>query len=282
MNKSPLYPSQDPMKKLAQEMKLRKLSQKTIKSYTHYITRCLTMANKSPRALTTTDIRDYLEYTADQGASASTLNTIYSALKFYFETILKRKFFATIPRAKTPKTLPTVLSKNEVHNMISATSNPKHRCILSLLYGTGMRVGEIVRLKIRDIDFDRDIIHIVQSKGAKDRIVTLPQTLKLTLLKQKQLKQPGDFLFTNYKNKRLTTTTIQKIIKQVAKRANIAKIVTPHTFRHSFATHLLESGVDIRYIQKLLGHARLETTQIYTHVADTDLTSLPNPLDQLV
>ncbi len=270
------------MHKLAQEMKLRKFSQSTVKSYTYYITRCLRMAGKSPRTITTADIRDYLEYAADQGASASTLNTTYSALKFYFETILKRKFFVSIPRAKTPKRLPTVLSKNEVHRMITSTANPKHRCIVSLLYGTGLRVSELVRLKIQDIDFDRDTAHIVQSKGGKDRVVTLPKTLKVTLLKQKQIKQPTDFLFTNGQNKRLTTKTIQNVIAAAAKRANIVKSVTPHTLRHSFATHLLESGVDIRYIQKLLGHARLETTQIYTHVAQEALARLPNPLDQIV
>src|SRR3989339_626902 len=154
--KTPFYrPSRDPIVILRQEMKLRNFSQKTIKSYTHYITIFLNQSIKNAREVDSTEIRAYLEKMADSGVSASTLNTAYSALKFYFGLILRRKFFLSIPRARKDKKLPQVLSRVEVKNMISATENLKHRCIISLLYGAGLRVGELVRLKMREIDFDR-------------------------------------------------------------------------------------------------------------------------------
>ena len=154
--------------------------------------------------------------------------------------------------------------------------------MLCLLYGTGMRVSELTHLRMLAIDFDRNIISIAHAKGAKDRTTLLPCSLKELLLKQKRLKRPTDFLFTNYQGGHLTESTIQIIIGEAAARAEIAKHVTPHTLRHSFATHLLEAGTDIRYIQALLGHAKLETTQVYTHVAVNHLATITSPLDECV
>ena len=216
---------------------------------------------------------------ADSGKSSSTLNTAYSALQFYFEKILNRRFFLHIPRAKKEKRLPGVLSKEEVKAIIGRTNNPKHRCMIQLLYGAGLRVGELVRLRMRDIDTFRNTIHIVQSKGAKDRYVMLPETLRDTMKKQARLKEPDSFLFTSYDAGHLTEATIQKVVSEAARRGGIGKSVTPHTLRHSFATHLLESGTDIRYIQELLGHAKLATTQIYTHVTSASLRDVVSPLD---
>lgn len=150
--------------------------------------------------------------------------------------------------------------------------------IISLLYGSGLRVSELVHLRMRDFDLDRSLIHIIQSKGKKDRYTIFPQSLKEILLKQYTLKSPDDFLFTNQNNKHLSTATIEKIIKKSAQKADIQKNTSPHTLRHSFATHLLENGTDIRYIQELLGHSKLETTQIYTHVAIKNV-SIISPLD---
>lgn len=282
MNQNSYYPSQDPIIKLKQEMKLRRFSQKTVKSYTHYITSCLDFTRKSPRDVNSDDIRSYLEKMADEGLSSSTLNTTYSALLFYFSKILHRRFFVRIPRAKRDKKLPTVLSPQEVAAMLNATTNMRHQCMLKLLYGAGLRVGELVRLRMRDIDFDRGLISVIRSKGAKDRTTLLPSSLKDILLKQKTLKKPEDFLFTNGRGeKRLTEETVQKVVHQAAARAGIAKSISPHTLRHSFATHLLESGTDIRYIQALLGHAKLETTQIYTHVAESRLKDIVSPIDRM-
>ena len=279
-NTNKVYPSWDPMVKLAQEMKLRKFSPSTVKSYIRYVQECLRFCDgKSPKNIAGVDVRNYLEWLADNGKSGSTLNTAYSALQFYFEKILRRKFFATIPRAKKEKRLPNVLSKSEVTRLIENIENKKHKTIVQLLYGAGLRVGELVRIRMNHIDLDRMQLHVVQAKGAKDRYTILPHSLYTTLTSQGKMKMSSDFLFTNGQGGRLTTTSIQKIVSQAGKHAEISKKVTPHTLRHSFATHLLESGADIRYIQELLGHAKLATTQIYTHVARSNLGTIVSPLD---
>jgi site-specific recombinase XerD len=262
------------------EMKLRGLSQKTMRNYTRYVDECQRFCDgKYLRDITSKDVRSYLLWLVDNRKSASTLNVAYSALQFYFEKILRRKFFATIPRAKKEKRLPTVLSKIEVARLIGNIENKKHKVIVQLLYGAGLRVGEVVRIRMRHIDLDRMQLHVVQAKGAKDRYTILPQSLKETLVAQRRLKEAGDFLFTNGRGGRLSTASIQKIVSQAATHAEIVKQVTPHTLRHSFATHLLEAGTDIRYIQELLGHAKLATTQIYTHVARGHLREIESPLD---
>lgn len=260
-------------------MRLRGLSRKTRDSYLYYVRDCLKYTRKSPREVAAADVRGYLNHLIQAGRSPSTLNSAYSALQFYFEKILYRRFFARIPRIKQPKRLPIVLSKNEIVRMIEGTENSKHRCIISLLYGTGLRVGELVRLRMNYFDFDRGVIHIQRSKGSKDRIVMIPKSLLDTLRNQKRLKSAGDFLFTNGRGGRLTEASIQKLVLQATQRAKIGKNVSPHTLRHSFATHLLENGTDIRYIQELLGHARLETTQVYTRVAAGRLAEIESPLD---
>lgn len=265
---------------LIQEMRLRGFSQKTIKAYLGFVKNFIFFTKKSPREVCGADVRLYLETLIKNNRSSSTVNTAYSALRFYFAAVLRRKFFARIPRVKNDRRLPAVLSTQEARAMIEKTINQKHKCMLQLLYGTGMRVGELVRLRMREIDFDRGAIFIVRSKGAKDRITLLPRSLYAVLKKQMKLKAPEDYLFTKYgMGTRLTEATVQKIVKQAAARAGIIKQVTPHTLRHTFATHMLESGVDIRYIQKLLGHNQLKTTERYTHVADSKIGALKSPLD---
>lgn len=263
-----------------EEMRLRRLSPKTQKSYSRFVDECLRFCkDKSPRDITSADVRAYLLWLADGGKSASTLNTAYSALQYYFEKILRRNFFANIPRTKKEKRLPTVLSKDEARRMIDATENLRHRCMLQMLYGCGLRVSELTHLQMRDIDVERGRVHVVLGKGAKDRYTILPSSLRDILVNQRRLKQPDDFLFTGYDGGRLTEATIQKVVGSAAKRAEIDKEVTPHTLRHSFATHLLESGTDIRFIQELLGHAKLATTQVYTHVSSTAIGNIISPLD---
>jgi integrase/recombinase XerD len=271
----------EPLKQFSQHMQLKNFSPHTIESYTHYILDCLQLANVDANLINETHVRDYLSQLQNQNLSASTLNIAYSALKLYFHKILRRKFFIHIPRSKREKTLPSVLSKQEVTQLINTTNNPKHSTIISLLYGAGLRVSELVKLKMKDLDFDRNRIFVEQAKGKKDRYTLLPTTLKQILQKQKTLKKPDDYLFTNLEGNHLTTRTIENIIKSAAEKAHIQKNVHPHTLRHSFATHLLENGTDIRYIQELLGHTKIETTQLYTHVAIRD-RSIESPLDIMI
>ena len=279
MNSQHYRPSRDPVELARQEMKLRGFSQKTIKSYTHYISEALQFASVGPRGIKTQDIKDYLEFLAVSGRSGSTLNTAYSALKFYFETVMRRGFFVSLPRAKNKKRLPVVLSRQEIDRILAIIKNPKYHCIVSLMYGCGLRVSEVVNIKMLGIDLDRKMLRIYRGKGDKDRYVMLPEKLLLVLKRQMELKKKDDYLFTNGQNGKMTTRSIDKVVKSSVRLANINKNASCHTLRHSFATHLLESGVDIRYIQDLLGHARLETTQVYTHVARNNLESLKSPLD---
>ncbi len=273
-------PSRDPMVLFVEEMKLRNLSVKTRKSYYGYVDACLRfLGGKSPREVVADEVRRYLSYLADNGKSASTLNTAYSALQFYFEKILRRKFFITILRAKKEKRLPAVLSVEEVRRLIEVIQNNKHRTIVQLLYGSGLRVGEVVRIRMRDIDCDRMQLHVVQAKGAKDRYTILPHTLEHVLRAQARMKKSDDWLFTNGRGGHLTIESVQKVVARAAEFAGITKQVSPHTLRHSFATHLLENGTDIRYVQELLGHAKIETTQIYTHVTRKHMMNILSPLD---
>lgn len=264
---------------LVRELKLRNYSPKTIKSYVRYNSDFLIFTGKSPRDITAEDIKKYL-YNIAEKSSESTLSVAYNALLFYYKTVFHRSFFVHLPHPKTQKRLPVVLSKQEVYSMICATENKKHRTMLQLLYGAGLRVSELTHLRMRDIDTYRNTIHVVSGKGNKDRYVMLPEVLRDTMKTQMRIKKPEDFLFTSYDGGSMTTTTVQKIVSVAAQRACAQKEVTPHTLRHSFATHLLESGADIRYIQELLGHSKIATTQIYTHVARRGALHFSSPLDE--
>ncbi|MBT7474634.1 tyrosine-type recombinase/integrase, partial [Candidatus Woesearchaeota archaeon] len=187
--------------------------------------------------------------------------------------------FVKIDTPKKEKKLPKVLSKKDILSMIDNTENLKHKLLLEILYSSGLRVGEAVNLKISDIDVDRNIIRVNQGKGSKDRQSILSKKLKEDLLKYLCTKRDNDIYLFSKRENHIVIKTAQKIVDNAAKRVKLNKKVTPHMLRHSFATHLLENGTDIRYIQKLLGHSRLETTQIYTHVANNDLKNIKSPLD---
>lgn len=279
MNQSNYYPSQDPIIKLRQEMKLCGFSQKTIKSYLHYIIDILNKARKGPRAVNADDVRNYLENLADNGKSASTLNCAYSALQFYFERILRRRFFANIPRAKKDKKLPEVLNKEEVKQILSVINNVKHKLLIGLMYSSGLRVSEVVNAKVGDLNFSGKILTVRQGKGNKDRITILSEKIAGVLEKYVKNKEPNSFVFESERGGKLTERTAQKVFSNALLASGIKRDVSCHSLRHSFATHLLEAGTDIRYIQELLGHAKLATTQIYTHVAGNNLKNIKSPLD---
>jgi site-specific recombinase XerD len=177
---------------------------------------------------------------------------------------------------KREKKLPVVLSKEEIKRLILATTNIKHRLMIQAGYSAGLRVSEIISLKWEDIDFDRNIIHIRQSKGKKDRIVMLSKRVREGL---QQLRKEANYVFVTSKGDKYTARSIQKIIQRASLKAGIRKHITPHTLRHSFATHLLESGTDLRYIRDLLGHANISTTSIYTRVSNKELSRIKSPLD---
>lgn len=249
--------------KLIEELRLRKYSRQTEKTYLNLIKNFLS-SGKTPR--------EYLLKYVDKSRSA--IRSVYFALKFFYEHVLNEKFDEKIPLAKNSFKLPVVLNKEEINNIFDATLNIKHRLILMFLYYTGIRLDELVNLKWEDIDFKRDTIHLKVTKGSKDRVLFLHEKLKNFIISF-NLKKEG-LIFISNLGKKYNKRTIQVIVKNTAKKAGIKKKVTPHTLRHSFATHLLEGGADIRHIQKLLGHSNLQTTQIYTHVANKDIKKLAN------
>jgi site-specific recombinase XerD len=250
--------------KLIQEIKLRGYSFQTGKSYISIVKNFL-KSNKTPREF-------LLSYS---NRSRSTVRSVYFALKFFHENVLKEKFDEKLPLTKRKLKLPIVLNKEEIKKMIEATKNPKHKLVLMLLYYAGLRLSEVVSLKWEDIDFERELIHIKKAKGEKERVVFLHSKLKETLLIHR--KNYGLILISG-RNKKYSKRTVQQIVKNAVRKVGISKKVTPHTLRHSFATHLLEAGADIRYIQQLLGHKNLQTTQIYTHVANRDIKRLADLL----
>lgn len=243
--------------KLVEEMRLRGYSKETMKAYGNLVSDFL-RSKKSPR--------DYLLSKADMSRSA--LRTAYFALKFYFENVLGEGFREKIPLAKNKEKLPVVLGKSEVMRMIDSTSNLNHKYVLMFLYYAGLRLDELINLKESDIDYERGLIHLKKTKGSKDRVIFLHDRLK-----EIKILNEGNIFLTN-RGSKYTKRTVQEIVKVAARKANIKKRVTPHTLRHCFATHLLEGGADIRYIQKLLGHKDLKTTQIYTHIANKDIANL--------
>lgn len=270
----------DPLYNLEQELRIRGFSPKTIKSYLLYNKLFLEFIRKSPKSVRNDDIRQYLISLKDKDCANSTLNVALNALKFYYREILKRKFFFDIKGAKRTSYLPTVLSKEEIERMLATTTNPKHNFLISLMYSAGLRVSEAIKIHMRDFDLDRKIIMVRQGKGQKDRCTLLSEKLIPILKKQLLLKKPNDYLFTGSGGSgHLTSASADKIVKKSAESAGIAKNVSCHSLRHSFATHLLEAGTSIRYIQELLGHSRLETTQIYTKVANNNLQNIKSPLD---
>jgi len=250
------------IQKLQQELKLRKYSNQTINLYSSIIERYL-RSGATPR--------DFLLTHSDK--SRSTMRAYYFAMKFYSEKVLGKRFDEDLPLVKKDKKLPMVLNKDEIHKMIGVTYNLKHKLVLMFLYYAGLRLDEARNIKWTDLDFDRGIIHVKIAKGGRERVVFLHQRLQDTL-KVYGIKTEGLIFSSQFRNKIYNSRTIQQIVKNAAKEVGINKNVTPHTLRHSFATHLLEAGADIKYIQKLLGHKDIRTTQLYTHVANKDLTKL--------
>ncbi|NQT50101.1 tyrosine-type recombinase/integrase [Candidatus Kuenenbacteria bacterium] len=269
----------DSLINLKNQLKFRNYSPKTCKAYIDINLKFLEWTRKSPREVTNNDIKRYLESRRHGGAGASTLSVNLNALKFYYQKVLKRKFFVDIQHPKKALTLPVVLGLGEVSLLLNSIDNQKHRLALSLMYGSGLRVAEVVKLKVGDLDFERKTIHVKSGKGNKDRITILSPKLAEELKIFLNNKQVKDYVIGGRNDKMLTTRSIQKVFVKALEKAKIKKAATCHSLRHSFATHLLENGTNIRYIQKLLGHKKLETTQIYTQVTNKALQGLVSPLD---
>jgi site-specific recombinase XerD len=267
-----------------EEMRLKGFSPKTRRLYLGHLRRFYqARGGASPRA-SETECRNWLLGLMAKGYSYSYVSQALSALKFVHTHVLScRSPVARIPRPKKGKYLPTVLSRGEVKRLLAKLKDPKHHAVAMVLYSSGLRIGEALRLRVQDIDSERGLIFVRDGKGRKDRMVMLAQVTLAELRTYARLERPNHWLFPGERRDRhLHPRCIQRSIGLAARAAGIKKKVTPHTLRHSFATHLLEEGTDLRYIQRLLGHKKSTTTEIYTHVADRDLARIRSPADTLL
>ena len=265
------------LRKLEMEIKLRGFSRRTLKMYKLYNEHFLKFVKIHPKKVEEDDVKLYLAEKLEEGISTRTLNLAKSALLFYYNEVLENTFKIKTPKVK--KTTPIVLTKEEVRHLFSAVTNVVHKRILQLYYSSGLRLSEAVYLRKKDIDFDEGVLWVRGGKGGKDRMTILSKNLCEDFREVFGYKKPNDFLFTNKHNAPMSERNIQYVIKRAKEKSGIEKDVHIHTLRHSFATHLLEDGVDIRKIQELLGHADLSTTQIYAQVSNKELKKIKSPLD---
>jgi site-specific recombinase XerD len=250
----------------------------TVRNYSFFVEKFMQKSNKNSEDLNEDDAKAYLSELFDS-KSKNTIMLAAAALKFFYSEVLK-KDFSGVKVPKKDRQLPAVLTKDEVKSLIGSSDNLKSRLIVSFLYSTGLRVSELVNLKIEDLNFTENTGWVRKGKGNKDRIFSMSDKIKGELKDYLDMKKKAQgYVFSD--GKALTTRNIQKIIKGTKERAKLNKKVTPHTLRHSFATHLLENGTDIRVIQAMLGHANLNTTQVYAHVSSEQIKKVSNPFDNL-
>lgn len=263
---------------------LKRYSPSTVKIYTCYFREFLLyFKDHDLGGLSKDQVNSYILGLMDAGKmSASQQNQRINAIKFFYEKVLNRhKMTFEIHRPRKEKKLPEILSKKEIRLILEACDNIKHKAILSLIYSSGLRRSELIGLEITDIDSNRMLLIIRSGKGKKDRVSLLSEKTLELLRQYYQKYRPSKFLFEGQNKEQYSASSIRKILSNAALKAGIRRRVTPHMLRHSFATHLLEQGTDIRYIQELLGHSSSKTTEIYTHVSNKYLKNIKNPIDDL-
>ncbi len=244
---------------------------------------CMHFKTEEIDKVTTSQINEYiLQLIKSKNISISQQNQRINAIKFYYEKVLgRKKEYFELHRPKKENKLPKILSKDEVKSIFNVTNNLKHKCIMMLIYSAGLRRSELLNLRLTDIDSKRMVININGAKGKKDRISLLSDNLLQLLREYYKEYHPKRYLFEGENGGKYSESSVGNILKKSARKAGIRKNVTPHMLRHSFATHLLEQGTDLRYIQELLGHASSKTTEIYTHVSKNAIDKITNPIDEL-
>ena len=275
--------------RMLEDMRLRKLEPRTQEAYVRAVSKLAAYLHRSPDTATVEDLRNFQLHLVDTGTSPMTLNVTLTGLRFFFDVTLERlELMARMHPVKLPHKLPVVLSPQEVSRLIAAASNVKHQAALSVAYGAGLRASEVIHLKVTDVDSERMTLRVEQGKGRKDRYAMLSPVLLQRLrswwrIANRQGRMlPGGWLFPGLDpTDPLTPRQLNRAVHAAAEAAGIDKRISTHSLRHGFATHLRERKVDIRVIQVLLGHKRLETTAIYTHVATDLLREVIGPLESL-
>lgn len=264
--------------RLETELIIRNYSPRTRQSYTHCLRTFLSYVSENGERMDEDCVKKFLLFLEKRGASPQTRNMHLSAIKYYYRHVVRSGARIAIPTAKKRAALPAVLSRDEIRQMLAATTNSKHRLLLALAYAAGLRVSEIVTLRVGDCDLPELTVHIKQAKGQKDRISIMPETLREELSRLMAGKGGDAPVFASARGGALTTRTAQKIFEHALAKTGIRKPATFHSLRHSFATHLLENGVDVRFVQELLGHQNIRTTQRYTRVTNPMLKRIKSPL----
>ncbi len=262
-------------------LEVKRYSVNTINSYVSIIKLARHFFKKSLDKVDETELHKYFYFMVHtKKVSYSYQKQIAMALKLYYREMFNKSInLEFLFPSRKPHKLPVVLSKIDVVKIIDRSNNLKHKCMVALVYSSGLRIGELLDLKIEDIDSTRMILHIKGAKGNKDRIVPLSEKILAMLRKYYKEFSPKEYLFEGQKGGKYSTSSFNKLLKSAAKRAKINKNITAHTLRHSYATHLLEKGTDIRVIQKLLGHNSIKTTMIYTQVSEPTLLNVSSPFD---
>lgn len=272
------------LERLRLELRLRGYSPRTIKVYLAHVSAYQRTLRVPAEEAGEEEIRRHLvDLVERKRVSRSYLNQSVSAIKFLYRNVFRAPTAMDgLPRPRGERKLPQVLSRDEILRLIATPRNPKHRILLLLAYSAGLRVSEVVRLRVDDIESDRGLIRVRGGKGRKDRYTTLSPLVLEALRDYWRVFRPRPFLFPGQRpGRHLTARSAQKVLDRARRCAGIREGVSMHTLRHSFATHLLEDGTDLRYVQELLGHRRPETTMIYTHVTQKDLTRIRSPLDNM-
>jgi len=266
------------LKTTERELKIRNYSPRTIKSYLYGLREYFSFKKTELEKLDVDDIKNFLLFCQEKNISSQSRNLFLNAIKFYYRDVIKDSQKIDIRSAKKGKFIPVVISRNEIEEILRSTQNAKHRLLLSLAYGAGLRVSEIISLQVKDVNLEELVVYIRQAKGQKDRISVLPEKLVYDIRNLIAGRTNDDFIFASERGGKLTTRTAQKVFENSLKKADIKKNATFHSLRHSFATHLLENGTDIRYVQELLGHQNIRTTQRYTQVTNPMLKNIKSPL----
>lgn len=267
---------------MQREMALRGFAPRTEKAYLGWIVRLTRQSRLSPDQLSEAQVREYLAGLGKRGLSSSTVNQAISAVRFFFRSVVPREWKFSVRYQRAPQRIPVVMSADEVARLLAAVSTLRERVAMEIAYGAGLRLNEVLRLKVTDIDSQRMILRVDQGKGKKDRNVMLSPRLLEALRAYWRQSRPKVWLFPGHGTKRpMNATILQRAFKCAKEEARIDKPVSFHTLRHSFATHLLESGENLRTIQVLLGHSALATTERYTHVGGDYLRQTRSPLDSL-
>ncbi|MBI4983689.1 tyrosine-type recombinase/integrase [Candidatus Woesearchaeota archaeon] len=262
----------------------RGLRTETIKTYTYAVSKFLRTCHKQPHEVNKEDVEAHLIQLIKLGRSGSTINVYLHALRFFYEQVLGKRLTVNFPNIKVRKRLPECLTQEEMGRFLGVLDKTKPRLILILTYGSGFRVSEVVNLKVKDLDFNTGYGWVRDGKGGKDRLFIIPDKLSSELKEWVSSNNltADDWLFSGYQNHHYSGSSVRKILEEARQKAELPKHITPHSLRHSFATHLLENGYSLIEVKELLGHSKLETTMIYTHTVRPKLTLVKSPYDTLL